>query len=96
MRCRTDDTTSTSRGLVVGIETLTVAGRPVETIHLRLASTLVGAARGTRTADAWLLRSNGLLVRTVSEARMRARSIIGVVAYHERYRLALHSLDPRL
>lgn len=95
MHCKTEDTTSVSRGEVVGPEDLDVGGRSVRTIHVRLVSTLRGGSNGTRSADAWLLPSNGLMVRTIARARISARSVLGNVHYAEDYELNLVSLDPR-
>lgn len=95
LRCRTDDTTLVSRGTVVAGETLSIEGRPVETVHLRLVTDLRGATSGTRTADVWLARANGLMIRTVARAEGSARSVVGTVRYRERYELNLLSLLPR-
>jgi hypothetical protein len=95
MHCRSEDTTSVSRGEVIGVEDLDVGGRKVSTVHVRLVSTLRGDSNGTRSADAWLLPSNGLMVRTIARARISARSVLGNVHYAEDYELNLTSLDPR-
>jgi hypothetical protein len=95
MHCRSEDTTSVSRGQVIGIEDLDIGGRMVSTVHVRLVSTLRGGSNGTRTADAWLLPSNGLMVRTIARARISARSVLGNVHYAEDYEMNLTSLEPR-
>ena len=93
--CTTGTKTETAAGEVVGIEELAVAGAPVETVHLRVATRLAGVSRGEGGADVWLSRSTGLPVRVVAWNDNVTDSPIGPVRYRERFELDLQSLRPR-
>jgi hypothetical protein len=94
-RCSTGTKTETAEGEVAGVETLTVAGAEVETIHLRAETLLEGVTRGAGGLEVWLDRSTGLLVRQLTWNDNVTDSAVGDVRYQERYELALTSLEPR-
>ncbi len=94
-RCSGDDATVTALGRVIGVEKLTVAGKRVETIHLRSTARLSGRIRGTRIIDFWLLRSNGLIVRRSARSNVRIDGLpTGRARSRERYTIRLRSLKP--
>ena len=77
------------------METLTVAGAAVETVHLRAETLLDGVTRGTGGVELWLERSTGLPIRQVTWNDNVTDAAIGEVRYQERYELELTSLEPR-
>ena len=94
-RCVAGETTETARGRVVGIETVTIDGEPMDALHLRLDLTLEGRTRGTGTIDLWLRPSDGLVLRLALANDNRSASAIGDVHYTEQAELELISLEPR-
>jgi len=95
MHCTNPTSTVTINNTVVGIETVVVGGRAVETVHMRSASTVAGSVRGTSTYEVWAARSNGLVVRRIGTVDTDADSPLGKAHYTERYEIRLESLDPR-
>ena len=93
--CSTGTKTEVAEGEVVGVETLTVAGVAVETIHLRVETRLTGATRGTGGVEVWLEHATGLPVRELTWNDNVTDAAIGDVRYQERYELELTSLEPR-
>jgi len=94
--CARKGTTRTDRVRDAGATTLTVGGRTVATVHLRVASAMRGATDGTATVDLWLARATGLPVRIRADVANESDTPIGKrVAYRERYDLRLRSLTPR-
>lgn len=93
--CDGGDTTQTGTVEVVGAVRLRVAGDLVDTMHLRVAATEAGAARGPLVEDRWVERDTGLPVRIRYRVRTRNESPIGDVTFEERYELRLLSLTPR-
>jgi hypothetical protein len=93
-RCVAGETAETTTGRVVGLEPLTIAGEPVEALHLSLDLTLAGRTRGTGTIDLWLRRSDGLVLRLELANDNSSASAIGDVGYVERAELELTSLEP--
>lgn len=79
---------------IVGVETLQVAGEPVDTLHVRTESTTVGNTEGSGTSDIWFLRDTALVVQRISESNSVTDTRIGGVGYHEEYRVLLSSLTP--
>jgi len=93
--CSTSDSAETRVYEVVGFETLTIAGEEVETLHLRVTSSIVGKTRGEATVDTWTLPGTPLVVRRFVERTSVTDSPIGAVEYHEEYEVVLTSLQPR-
>jgi len=94
-RCSGRDASVTLRGRVVGIEKLTVAGKRVDTVHLRFTARPRGRISGSRTVDSWLLRSNGLLARRSEKSDIRISGLpTGSARSRERYTMRLRSLKP--
>ncbi|MEX0745836.1 MAG: hypothetical protein WD118_09565 [Phycisphaeraceae bacterium] len=94
-RCTSGDGSMVLRGRIVGPETLSVAGQPVDTVHAHIDARLSGQARGTNTIDSWLLRSTGLLVQRAVHSDVRIGGTpLGDVAHRERYAIELRSLKP--
>ncbi len=92
--CATDDRTEAFESVVVGTETLTVAGSAVETLHVRTVSALTGATAGESRVDTWWLTTPAVPVRVTAERSNTTGSLIGDVTYTESYRLDLASPDP--
>lgn len=92
--CSADDTTETADGTTLGLETLTVGGRNVEALHVKLRTRLTGTTRGTGTRELWL-RSDGLPLRWIVTNESVTPSAVGDVTYEERLELMLVSLEPR-
>lgn len=79
----------------LGLETLTVAGDPVETVHLRVRAAERGVARGPVLEDRWVESETGLPVRIRYRVRTANESPIGDVTFTERFTVRLLSLEPR-
>lgn len=79
---------------VIGHETLTVGGEPVETLHIRMTSSGRGASESYDVNDTWILPGTHLLVRQVADHSSTTQSRIGAVRYREQYELTLLSLRP--
>jgi hypothetical protein len=89
--CAIDGTTTADRTLVIGPRTLTLDGRRVRTWLLRTRTTVSGETTGTGTTSTWILPNTGLVVRRVVANASTTDTIVGDVAYEERYALALRS-----
>ncbi len=94
-RCVSKEIRTASRGRVVGLERIAVAGRAVPAVHLRIAYRQAGESRGAGVRDVWRRRSDGLLLRLVAQERDVTGSPVGDVTYREQDRLALVALEPR-
>jgi hypothetical protein len=88
---------TTMRGTVenLGVETLAVAGDPVETVHLRVRAAELGVARGPVIEDRWVESETGLPVRIRYRVRTANESPIGDVTFTERFTVRLLTLEPR-
>lgn len=93
--CSISGTAEAERGVVVGRESVAVAGRSVAAVHLRVLTTISGDTTGTGTTDLWLRASDGLILRKRERNRSRTPTFAGTVRYTERYDLRLRSLLPR-
>jgi hypothetical protein len=80
---------------VVGLETITVGGEAVETLHVRVASLETGGTEGSRLSEIWYLPGTNLPVRWVEQASVVTLGTrIGAVAYAEEFEATLISLHP--
>jgi len=87
---------ATSTGVIVGHETLTIGGKAVDTIHIRVDSTISGAQTGTSRHDGWGDPSTGLVVREAATTDTDSQQpLFGSVHYHEQYEIDLTSLKPQ-
>ena len=64
---------------VVGLETVTVGGEAVETLHVRIQGPGAGATRGSSLSEMWLLPGTNLPVRWVEQRDSVSDSRIGEV-----------------
>jgi hypothetical protein len=92
--CTKGETDRVIRYEVIGIEILEIGNAPVETLHVRSASTDSGKTRGSETVDTWILPGTPLVVQRVVDSSSVTGSRIGDVAYHEEYQIKLRSLTP--
>lgn len=93
--CQAGDTHLTGTGEVVGFEVREVAGRSVDTVHVRIEETASGADTGPSSDDYWLRRSDGLLIARESSVQTSSDSPVGTAAYEEHFVLRLTSVTPR-
>lgn len=93
--CESDGSRLEGTGTVVGIETRTVAGQSVRTVHVRITEEATGANTGPSRDDYWWRLGDGLLVARASTVESRSDTPLGVATYTERFTLELVSLDPR-
>ncbi len=84
----------TSHVKVIGFDRVTVAGAPIDAVHLRAAATLKGDPDGTDTRDSWLRRSDGLLLRRVDHSKAHVDAG-GGSQFSENYELNLLSPKPQ-
>ena len=83
------------RGRTVGMETLKIDGRTVDTFHVRYQVAIGGESTGRADIDRWYsLEAPTLLVRELRTGRTTSETVIGAVHYEERYELLLRSLEP--
>jgi len=80
---------------VVGTEKVQVAGKPVETVHLRITATQGGQRSGGGVEDRWVVQGTNLVVRSLDREKDRSPSPIGTVTYKQQYDIVLRSLDPK-
>lgn len=92
--CRSDDTTVALTARVVDVSPMTVGGRRVEAIHLRVDGTLSGSTRGSTHREEWFTRE-GLLLRGTATTDTDRDTSAGVVHYSETFDIRLESLEPR-
>jgi len=93
-RCALPGTTTAEQTTVLGAATLTVAGRQVRTALLRTRTRVSGDTSGTGLALTWIVPRTGLVVRRVVANASTTKTVVGGVAYTERYTLALSSPRP--
>ena len=89
------DGTTLSAGSMrfVGIDRLTIGGKPVAAYHLVQHRTISGAQQGTNDADVWF-GPDGLPLRNRRTIRVDSDSPIGTITYQEDGRFTLTSLEP--
>lgn len=78
---------------VIGLETRTVAGTAVATVHVR-QSVNDPADMGEQSTVDWYLDEHGLPIFVTSTKRSKSSTPIGPVVYKEQYTLSLESLAP--
>lgn len=93
--CSTGERSETWTVDVIGLESLTIDGRTVDALHVRVVSQLDGASAGGSETDTWYLPGTGLILRKVSSSNSTNASPIGDVHYTEQYEITLRSLVPR-
>jgi hypothetical protein len=93
--CESNDSTATFQGLVIGRERLSVDGIQVQTVRIRVDTSVTGNTTGSNVHEDWFLPETGLLVRETSTTDAEVRGPFGTVRYSEHYELALTSLTPR-
>jgi hypothetical protein len=92
--CSADKGTVISHVEVVGFDRVTVAGRPVDAVHLRATATLKGDPDGTDVRDSWIRRSDGLLLRRIDHSKAHVDAG-GGSQFSEDYELDLLSTAPQ-
>ena len=94
-RCVAGATTFVYRGVVVGVETLTIGGRPVSTVHNHITDDITGDQTGNKVRDTWIADS-GLVVREQATTSVDTQQpVFGRVHYAEQYTITLENLAPR-
>jgi hypothetical protein len=93
-RCTSDQGTVVSRVEVVGLESVRVAGEPIEAVHLRARATLDGDPDGSDVRDSWIRRSDGLLLRRTDRSKAHV-DVAGGGDFEERYELRLLGTEPQ-
>jgi len=75
---------------VLGMETLQIAARPVNTLALRTMSHFSGQVSGQTSQDSWVTPEHGLTVRehVVTDAQ------VGLDSFHSEYTAALQRMSP--
>jgi hypothetical protein len=79
---------------VIGHETRSVAGTPVDTVHVQ-QSVKDTVDMGEQSTVDWYLDDHGLPIAVTETKRSKSPSPIGAVLYQENYTLALESLTPQ-
>jgi len=92
--CDDGETITTDVATFVGMETLVIDGRPVETVHVRIDSTATGVSVATTTTDEWRLPGTALVVRKQYDDDSVNDTRIGTVHFVEHVVIQLRSLVP--
>jgi len=92
--CRSASGTVVSHVDVAGVGKVRVGGRAIKAVHLHSSVKLSGDPDGTDTQDTWLARSDGLLLRRVSNSKAHA-SAGGGSEFSEHYEIELISTKPQ-
>ncbi len=79
---------------VIGRETRTVGGTPVDTVHVQ-QSVKDTVDLGEQSTVDWYLDEHGLPIYVTETKRSKSTSPIGAVLYQENYALTLESLVPQ-
>ncbi|HVY09710.1 MAG TPA: hypothetical protein VHB18_06175 [Mycobacteriales bacterium] len=90
-KCTAPDATASQRATVVGYEKVSVGGKSIRTLHVRVKTTLKGGSTGTSTQDYWIWTKKPVLAK---ESGKVAASQQGV-RYASSYSLTLKSLTPK-
>jgi hypothetical protein len=93
--CATANAKERGTQYVVGRAHASVAGRDVDTVHLRKTTSFTGSITGRTVHDFWLDRTRGVPVRIMMVSKTTNDSPIGDVHYDEAVTLRLVSLAPR-
>ena len=94
--CHDEDTRAEQLTERLGIEEVTVAGRPLQARHTRWTTTFSGATKGTAVVDDWFDPATGLVLREKREIGLRVGSpFVGAVGYTDSSDFTLLSLTPR-
>jgi hypothetical protein len=86
---------ATTATTVVGPDVLTIAGQPVEAVHLQLEQDLTGSTNGYRHNEVWLRESDGMLLRMDAVTDADGASSIGQTHYHEELHILLSDPNPQ-
>jgi len=88
---------STSEGpaTVVGLETLSVGGADVATIHQTRSQVMSGTQQGDIQEEWWYAADTGLPVRAERHYRLDTGSVLGTITYTESGSWQLTSMEPR-
>ena len=78
-----DPTTVSGTTTEVGLETITVDGTDIETMHVRDALTYSGAQAGTESSDTWFDAATGLPVRNEHHIVVVTGTPLGDITYTE-------------
>ncbi len=92
--CDDGETVSMDHATFVGMETLTIGGEPVETVHIRIEGTSTGTSVATTTTDEWRLPGTALVVRRQFDDDSVNDTRIGTVHFTEHVVAQLRSLLP--
>jgi hypothetical protein len=93
--CRSSRGRETGDARVVGIQTITVAARPLSAVHVRTTANVSGGDHGTEITNWWFAVRNGLALAIDLESRTnRDEPIVGTVHYREDASLRLVSTRP--
>ncbi len=83
------------RAGIVGDETISVGGAPVDTVHVRIDGSMTGAQAGTEVVELWLVRRAGLPVRVTFDTSVDTQTPFGRIHYRDLGSFAVTSLAPR-
>lgn len=90
-RCASEKTVTTSTTTAIAVEDVTVDGKRVAALRLRVESKITGEHTGRRESNVWESSDSGLVLKEQTETRTKSEE----AAYIEQYELSLESLRPR-
>ncbi len=94
MHCHDEGAQSVCTAHVVGPDVVMIGGAPVETLRLRMDTTMTGDVRGHMARDYWVIPETGLLVKTIIVTDTNGDMPTGSMRYREEVELTLKSLTP--
>jgi hypothetical protein len=94
-RCAGSGDSAVWSGKVVGLETVTVAGKAVAAIHVVMDEHVSGATDGTRHSENWFAIDSGLLLKRIASVVGDSSTAVGRAHYTEAVTLDLVSMTPQ-
>jgi hypothetical protein len=79
---------------VLSLDRLTIGGKPVPTVHLRVTFTQGGSRSGGGTEERWVQPGTNLVVRARRTESDESPSPVGRVTYKQSYAVELRSMTP--
>jgi hypothetical protein len=93
-RCVNGDTFTGYVYEVLSLDRLTIGGKPVPTVHLRVTFTQGGTRSGGGTEERWVQQGTNLVVKARRTESDDSPSPVGRVTYKQSYSIELRSMTP--
>lgn len=90
---KTDNATTSAT--VVGAESVTIGGTPIDAIHIHIDQHVTGKVRGYERGDVWVRATDGALLVFQMVIDGDGDTVIGPTHFHEEINLKLADVTPR-